>query len=92
MTSLITTNYTATADDYYIGVDAEVPITITLPACEDGKQYIIKSEMKPPMSKRKIRIISEDGGKFDGYSDHTLYVSHDCLWIIRRGAEWHILK
>lgn len=92
MIRLIQTDYTATEKDYYLGVDSELPVTITLPAADDGTQYIIKSEMKPPMGKRKIRIIAADGSKFDGYSDHTLHVSHDCLWVIRRGDEWHIIS
>ena len=92
MTTLVQTNYIATTDDFYIGVDAKGPITITLPECEDGKQYIIKSEMNPPISKRYIKIVSEDGSKFDGYTERLICVSHDCLWVIRRGAEWHVIK
>lgn len=92
MTTLIQTDYTATEKDFYIGVDSELPVTITLPAADDGVQYIIKSEMKPPMGKRKIKIISGDDSKFDGYADHTLHVSHDCLHVIRHRNAWHILS
>ena len=92
MTTLIKQDYTATLNDFYIGVDTETSATITLPECADGKQYVIKAEMKPPIGKRKVRIVSEDGSKFDGYSDHTLHVSHDALWVIRRGEQWHIIK
>jgi hypothetical protein len=92
MTTLVQTNYTATQDDFYLGVEASSPITITLPECEDGKQYIIKSEMKPPISNRRIRIVAADGSKFDGYSEHTISVSHDCLWVIRHSSNWHIIK
>lgn len=92
MTTLVQTNYTATQDDFYLGVEASGPITITLPECEDGKQYIIKSEMKPPISNRRIRIVAADGSKFDGYSEHTISVSHDCLWVIRHSINWHIIK
>ena len=92
MTTLVQTNYTATAEDFYIGVDAKGPITITLPECEDGKQYVIKSEMNPPILNRRIKVVSEDGSKFDGYSEHLISVSHDCLWVIRHNNSWHILK
>jgi hypothetical protein len=92
MTRLITTNYTATEDDFYIGVNASGPITITLPECTDGKQYIIKSEMKPPILNRCIKITSCDGSKFDGYSDMSISVSHDCMWFIKHGNEWHRIR
>jgi len=91
MTRLVNANYTATHDDFYLGVEASGPITITLPECEDGKQYIIKSEMKPPILNRRIRIVGADGSKIDGYSDHTISVSHDCLWLIRHNGNWFIL-
>lgn len=91
MVRLITEDYTAVLEDYYIGVNSENSVTITLPASLDGKHYIIKAEMKPPMAKRKIRIISEDGAKFDGYSDHVLHISHESAWLVKRGDEWHII-
>lgn len=91
MTSLITTNYTATADDFYLGVDTNGPITITLPACADGKQYIIKSEMKPPLLNRRIKIVTADGSKIDGYNEHLISVSHDSLSVIRHRDNWHII-
>jgi hypothetical protein len=44
-TILVSTNYLATVDDYYIGVNSENSITITLPnAPVNGTEYIIKDE------------------------------------------------
>lgn len=91
MVRSITQDYTAVLEDYYIGVNSEISITITLPTSLDGKQYIIKAEMKPPMSKRKVIIISEDNCKFDGYTNHVLHISHESVWLIKNGKEWHVI-
>jgi hypothetical protein len=91
-TTLIQKNYTATVDDYYIGVDSTSSVTITLPECEDGKQYIIKSEMKPPLLNRHIKIVSSDDSKFDGYSELVIAVSHDSVWLIRHRGNWSVCK
>ena len=91
-TKLVDQSYTATEDDYYIGVDSQASVTITLPACEDGKQYIIKSEMKAPLLNRRIRIVTSDQSKIDGYGDALICVSHDSLWLMRRGGDWHTIK
>lgn len=91
MIKLVQTNYTVTHDDFYLGVDTNGPITITLPACDDGKQYIIKSEMKPPLLNRRIKIITADGSTIDGYVEHLISVSHDTLSVIRHRGNWHIL-
>ena len=92
MTKLIQSNYTATIEDFYLGVDTKSPIIITLPECEDGKQYLIKSEMKPPLLNRYIKMVTSDSSKFDGYDEHIIAVSHDYLWIIRHNGNWHVLK
>jgi hypothetical protein len=91
-TTLIQKNYTATVDDYYIGVDSTSSLTITLPECEDGKQYIIKSEMKPPLLNRHIKIVSADDSKFDGYSEFIISVSHGSVTLIRHRGNWFVCK
>ena len=88
----ISKNYTTTKDDYYIGVDTEKPVTITLlPDAEDGQEYVIKAEMKPPIGKRKITIGTIDESTIDGYSSHVIYVSHDYVRLFRRGGNWHVI-
>ena len=85
-------HYTTTSDDYYIGVDTEKPLTITLlPNAEDGQEYVIKAEMKPPIGKRSITIDTSDESKIDGYSSHVISVSHDFVKLFRRGGNWHII-
>lgn len=41
----VTSNYTLTTRDWYVGVNHTVPVTITLPtAVKNGREYVIKDE------------------------------------------------
>lgn len=91
-TILVETNYTATEVDYYIGVDSKKAVTITLPPVpNDGKIIVIKAEMKPPIGNRKITIEASDGSSIDGYSNHVIHVSNECVHLIYRGHSWHVI-
>ena len=90
MIKLIQKNYTADINDFYIGVDSTSAVTITLPTVGDGKQYVVKAEMKPPLLNRKITIVTEDGSKIDGCSSYVLQVSYQAVWLLKRGEGWHI--
>lgn len=91
-TTLIHSNYYATEDDFYIGVDSDGPSIVHLPPdAEDGCQIIVKAEMKPPLGNRKITIITEDGSKIDGATSYVIQVSYESVWVIRRGDAWHII-
>lgn len=89
-TILVNSDYDATENDYYIGVDVKKPVTITLPAVpSDGKVIIVKAEMKPPIGNRKITIEARDGSSIDGYSKHMIHVSNESVTLIYRGHSWH---
>lgn len=85
-------NYTLTKDDYYIGVNANKPITITLlPNADDGQEYIIKAEMKPPIGKRIISIVTIDESTIDGYARYLIQVSHDHVRLFRNNGNWNVI-
>lgn len=91
-TILVDTNYTATINDHYIGVDAKKATTITLPTnASDGHLIIVKAEMKPPLGSRKITIEASDGSSIDGYSNHIIHVSNECVHLVYRGNGWHVI-
>jgi hypothetical protein len=91
-TKLISSDYTATGDDYYIGVNSIGPVTISLPAnCADCMQLIIKAEMGPPLGNRKITIVTTDGSLIDGDPDVVLEVPYEFVRLICRGGEWHVI-
>lgn len=88
----IHSDYYATEDDFYIGVNSDGPSTVHLPKdAEDGCQIVVKAEMKPPLGNRKITIITQDGSKIDGASSYVIQVSHESLWVIKCGSNWHII-
>jgi hypothetical protein len=88
----INNNYTTTADDYYIGVNTEKPIVITLLSdAEDGVEYVIKTEMKPPIGKRIVTIVTADESTIDSYSFYLIQVSHDRIKLFRHSKQWHII-
>lgn len=91
-TTLIHSNYYASEDDFYIGVESDGPSTVHLPPhAEDGCQIVVKAEMKPPLGNRKITVVTDDGSKIDGASSYVIQVSYEAVWVIKRGDAWHII-
>ena len=91
-TTTVDATYYSTADEFYIGVASEKPVTVYLPAdCADGKIIIVKAEMKPPLGSRKVNIATTDGSTIDGYSDASITVSHGKIVLIRNRNNWFII-
>ena len=93
---LVSEDYTAQMDDYYIGVNSTGPVTITLPAdCRDCHEIIVKAEMGPPLGNRKITILpSEDGDNtsyIDGNEGIVLQEPYESVRLICRGGNWWII-
>ncbi len=89
---LVSDNYTATCDDYYIGVNSEQPVTITLPEnCTDCCEIIVKAEMGPPLGNRKVTVTTVDGSYIDGADKYVMEVPYQSVNIICRGGDWHII-
>jgi hypothetical protein len=92
-TTTVETTHYATADEFYIGVASEKPVTVYLPAAvPDGKIIIIKAEMKPPMGSRKVIILTCDNSTIDGYSEASITVSHGKMTLIRNHNNWFIIS
>lgn len=95
-TTLVSQNYTAQMDDYYIGVNISRPVTITLPAdCADCHEIIIKSEMGPPLGNRKITVVTPDDGSsiitIDGALSYVMSVPYESVRLICRDSNWWII-
>ena len=91
-TVLTGSDYHATKDDCYIGVNSKEPTTIYLPTDpEDGRIIIVKAEMKPPLGNRKITITTKDGSLIDGYTDRVIQVSNESVTLIYRDG-WYIIS
>ena len=91
-TRTITSTYYSSADEFYIGVFSEKPITVYLPATPaDGKIVVVKAEMTPPLGHRRITISTTDGSTIDGYSDAVISVSHGSKSFIYNSNGWRII-
>lgn len=78
-------NYTATADDYYIGA-TDSGITITLPKGILGKSYAIKNQ-----DNGIVTVKATSPEKIDGSSTQTLATSKAII-IIFDGTQWQIMS
>ena len=81
---LTSTDYTATADDCYIGATKK-DIDITLPLGVIGKLYYIKNQVSG-----NIKVKASGGQKIDSSSDKTLG-SESSLTVIFDGTRWNTI-
>jgi hypothetical protein len=89
---LVTEDYTASCDDYYIGVNSQSPVTITLPSsCENCCELVIKAEMGAPLGNRKITIIPSNGGTIDESLQYIIEVPYQSVNLICRDGNWWII-
>jgi hypothetical protein len=89
---LVSEDYVATCDDYYIGVNSDEPVTITLPEeCSDCCEIIVKAEMGPPLGNRKVTVTTSDGSYIDGIDKYIIEVPYQSVNVICRGGDWHII-
>lgn len=84
-----TTNYTATLDDEYIGVNSATAVTITLPAGIDGRVYIIKDELG--QGSGKITIQPQSGENIDGKVSYVIGVPNQSVSVVFRAGHWRII-
>jgi hypothetical protein len=82
--TLTSTNYTATADDYYIGATKK-DIDITLPLGITGKVYIVKNQVSG-----NIKVKASGSQKIDTSSDKTLG-SESSIIVVFDGTRWNII-
>ncbi|CAB4174035.1 hypothetical protein UFOVP961_20 [uncultured Caudovirales phage] len=84
----VTSNYVATADDEYIGVDSTSLVTITLPLGVTGRIYTIKEEHGNNTGKVNVQGTSNE--KLDGSSFKQLSALASLTVVFRAGA-WRII-
>lgn len=91
----ISSNYSALATDYYIGVNG-TNVTITLPlgpSVVQGKTYIIKDESGLITSNTayRVTIATTSPNTIDGQSSITVTQSYTALTIMWVGLFWSII-
>jgi hypothetical protein len=89
---VVAEDYQAKCDDYYIGVNGEDAVTITLPVdCETCCELVIKAEMGPPLGNRKVTIESTNGAFIDGKAKYVLEVPYESVRLICDNGDWFVI-
>jgi len=84
-----TTNYTATADDEYIGVSSATAVTITLPTGVNGRVYTIKDELR--QGSGKITIQPSSGQLIDGKATYVISIPNQSVSVVFRSTGWWLI-
>ena len=82
--TLTSTNYTATANDYYIGATNN-NITITFPAGTVGKTYVVKNQSEG------VITVKGTGQNLDQSGDRNL-IAEASLVAVFAGTRWNIIQ
>ncbi|NBO99045.1 MAG: hypothetical protein EBU90_02800 [Proteobacteria bacterium] len=87
----VTTYYSATRDVDYIGVSADVPVTIDLPINPAaGKQIIIKDEGNK-ISTYNITVRAGIGASVENDSSVIMKINHESFTYFYNGYNWYIV-
>lgn len=82
-------SYTVLAADCYIGINSKEPTIINLPStAENGKFYIIKLEMKPPIGNRKVTIVPHGSSTIDGQDVLVLQNAYEDVTVLYHNGNW----
>ena len=85
-------DYSVKVDDYYIGVKSTKPTNIILPSTPlEGKIYIVKLEMPPPIGNKKVTL-KGNGKLVDGQTSVVLENAYESITVLFRGDAWHIIS
>ena len=100
---LVSEDYSADRDDYYIGVNSDGPTVIQLPCnSRNCDEIVIKAEMGSTeddteddrKSNRKITIIpcqDSTSCKIDGDDSYVIEIPYQSVKLIYRGGNWWII-
>ena len=87
----ITTYYSATRDVDYIGVSADVPVTIDLPISPAaGKEIIIKDEGNK-ISTYNITVRAGVGASVENDSSVIMKINHESFTYFYNGSNWFLI-
>ena len=91
----VTSNYSAQATDYYIGVNG-TGVTVTLPPGSStylGKTYVIKDEsgLATPNSSYRFNVATSGSDRIDGTASLTVTTSYTSLTFLWTGSFWSIV-
>lgn len=84
-----TTNYTATNEDEYIGVNSTGSVTITLPTGIEGRVYTIKDEHGQGAGKITVKPTGSE--KIDNSNAYIISVPYQSVSVVFRAGQWRLI-
>ncbi len=81
-------NYNATVDDYYIGVNFAGASSVVLPASVDGRTYIVK-DVSGAAFTNPITVTAST--TIDGETSYVLNSNFASITLVFNGVEWSIV-
>ena len=94
ITSVTSSSYLITTNDYYIGVNYAGAVTLTLPyADREGKVFIIKDELGEASrgTNRYITILPSGTDLIDGRDRAILAFDYGSLTFVWKGNSWRVI-
>ena len=94
ITSVTSSSYSITTNDYYIGVNYAGAVTLTLPyADREGKVFIVKDELGEASkgTNRYITILPSGTDLIDGRDRAILAFDYGSLTFIWKGNSWRVV-
>jgi hypothetical protein len=85
----VSSSYTATLTDEYIGVSSAGAVTITLPVGANGRVYTIKDEYG--QGSGKITIQPQSGQLIDTKTTYIISVPNQSVGVVFRATGWWII-
>ncbi len=85
----VTSSYTATLNDEYIGVYSASAVTVTLPTGVNGRVYTIKDEYG--QGSGKITVLPQAGQTIDGKVNYIISVPNQSIGLVFRSTGWWLI-
>jgi hypothetical protein len=89
VTIVTTTPFTATLDDYFIGVDLATAASIVLPISPAGTIFIVK-DIDGDATTNPITITDIAGALIDGAASEVINAPYGALQLVFNGTEWNL--
>ena len=81
--------YTATADEYFLGVIFNGVVTVTLPAGTLGKVFVVKDSAGD--ANTNPITIDTTGSTIDGLSTYVIDLDWGSIGLVYNGIEWNVV-
>lgn len=94
ITSVTSSSYSITLNDYYIGVNYAGAVSLTLPSADrEGKKFVVKDELGEASkgTNRYITILPTGSDLIDGRDKAILAYDYGSLTFIWKGNSWRVV-